>query len=106
MTNICISIDNAEEGMILAEDIFMPNKKMILCKKGTVLTNSMIERLKNVGVESILIEQKLSKEEREEMFQEKMIAIEKAFSHKEEACINMIKNSLINFWRKKFLEDE
>ncbi len=106
MTTVCISIDNAEEGMVLAEDVFMPNKKMILCKKGTVLTDSMIERLRNIGVESILIEQKLGREEREKMLQEKINAIEKAFLYKDGACVNMIKDSLINFWKKKFLEDE
>ena len=57
-----IPITKAKEGMTLAREI-RNEKGIILCQRGTRLSDTMIERLKTMGVETITIATKKSKKE-------------------------------------------
>jgi hypothetical protein len=50
-----INLDNAKEGMILLEDV-LNDRGDIFLKKGTVLTQSLIDRLKSSGASEISVE--------------------------------------------------
>lgn len=50
-----ISLDKAKEGMILAQDV-LNDQGDIFFKKGTALTQSLIERLKSSGLSEISVE--------------------------------------------------
>jgi len=106
MPTVTIPLQKAKPGMVLAEDIYTVNGKMILCKKGTELTEDIIRRIENIGIESIVIEEHMNEEKRKRLLQEKLELIEKAFSTKSGDCLNMIKDALKSFWNKKLSENE
>ena len=106
MPTVSIPLKEAKPGMVLAEDLYMKDGKIILCKKGTVLTDKLIDRFENLGVECILINQDMSEEERKAALEEKLKLIEQAFLNKQGRCVNMIKKALISYWNKKFLTNE
>ena len=74
-----ISLNKAKAGMKLAEDLYTNDGTMILCKKDTVLTDNIIQRLENRGVEKIAVEQTLSEEEKKLLLEEKLNLINNAF---------------------------
>ncbi len=45
----------AAEGMVLAKDVLTPEGR-VLCGKGTVLSDSLIERLKKMEISHVLVE--------------------------------------------------
>ncbi len=106
MPIVTIPLQKAKPGMVLAEDIYTTNGKMILCKKGTELTEDIIYRMENMGIESIVIEEHMDEEKRKKLLQEKLELIEKAFINKKNECLQMIKDALKAFWNKKFAKNE
>jgi len=99
-----ISLNKAKVGMKLAEDLYTNDGTMILCKKDTVLTDNIIQRLENRGVEKIAVEQTLSEEEKKLLLEEKLNLINNAFKDKEGDCVNMLKDAFIELWKRKFEE--
>ncbi len=98
----CIPLEKAKSGMKLAEDVYNHGGKVVLCKKGTLLTEAIIQRLVNMGVEKIVIEESLSTQEMRQLIDEKMRLIEEAFSGKDSECMQMLKEAFLDFWRNKF----
>ena len=72
-----ITLENAEVGMVLAKAI-ANDRGMTLCAEGTPLTEDLIERFRNMEIDSIYVESN------REMTQEEYLAlkqkIEKRFS--------------------------
>ncbi len=102
MPSICISLDKAKSGMRLAEDVCINDGKMVLCKRGAILTDKMIQRFENMGVNKIIIEKSLTEEELKLLLEEKILLIEKAFNGKESPCMIMLKNVFLKFWKNKW----
>ncbi len=50
-----VNIDNAKKEMITAVDLLSPDGRLLL-QKGTVLTATMIEKLKSVGILTLSIQ--------------------------------------------------
>ena len=50
-----IPLDMAKSGMKLAKDVLTDNGR-VLCGQGTELTDSLLSRLDNLGIESITVE--------------------------------------------------
>jgi len=99
---VCIPIEKAQPGMRLAEDISNVTG-MILCRQGTILTETLIERLKNANVEKLIIEEFISEEEARKQFEEKKILINKAFANKSSPSMQMLKEVFLKFWEEKYL---
>ncbi len=77
-----ISISLAAGGMVLAREIRTstePNGR-ILCGKGVVLTESMIERLRKMHIESVAVEGHPVKVEGEPTLDDMLAALDKRFS--------------------------
>ena len=51
----CISIDDAQEGMVLTK-LLTNDKGMVLCSKGTAHTESLIKRFKEMNISVLHIE--------------------------------------------------
>ena len=105
MSTIYLSLNKAKPGMRLAEDLANEGG-MILCKRDTVLTENIIQRLENMGIEKIPVEHSMSDEERETLLKEKLELIDKAFEDKKEDCMEMLKQALTIFWKRKLKANE
>ena len=106
MSTSYLALNKVKPGMKLAEDIYTNNGTMILCRKNTVLTENIIQRLENMGIEKIAIEKSFSKQEKKTLLEEKLELINKAFKDKKGACVKMLKNAFTGFWKRKFEGNE
>lgn len=68
--------------MVLAKDITNPNDAsgMTLCGKGVTLTDSLIRRLEQMGIQSIIVEGHPVKIEGEATLEEMLADLDKRFS--------------------------
>ena len=101
----CISIDDAQEGMILTKPVANDNG-MVLCSKGTALTESLIQRFKTMNTTVLYIETGV--EMTEEDFAKSKDAIEKRFINISSGTIlEKLKISLLkNLEKQKETEEE
>jgi len=78
-----ISLGSAREKMVLAKDITHPKGSTLLpiCKKGTELTQGMIERLAGMGIQSLAIMDHPVKREVDDELQERLDALEYRFKN-------------------------
>ncbi|GEM_PF-2811319 len=97
-----LSVEKLKPGMRLAEDIYRGSA--IFCKKGTVLTEAIIEKLKEIGIEEVSIEEEISKEKMRKFLEEKISLVEEVFKDVDNPCARMIKKAFVEFW-KKLLSD-
>lgn len=67
--------------MVIAKDVMRPDNPegFPVCGKGTILSDSLIERLKQIGVQSITVEGHPVKMEGEVTTEERLAALEKRF---------------------------
>ena len=72
----------AEEGMVLAKDVLTPEGR-VLCGKGTVLSNSLLDRLKKMEISHVLVEGHPVQMEGEKTLQEELQEIDARFSRVE-----------------------
>lgn len=79
MQNIPILL--VSSGMVIAKDVMRPDNPegFPVCGKGTPLSDSLIERLKQIGVQSITVEGHPVKMEGEVSPEEQLAALEKRF---------------------------
>ncbi len=76
----CIPISQAVAGMTLAQDVVKQDAaSRVLCGKGVPLTESLIRRLENMGIKSIVIEGQLLATEGEPSLDDLMAALEFRF---------------------------
>ncbi len=101
MPTACIPLEKAKPGMKLAEDV-VNTAGMVLCRSGTELTEALIQRLENMGVEKVLVEEPMSAEKTRQLLEEKRMLVEEAFKGKNTACMRMLKHAFLNFWEKKY----
>ena len=72
----------AAEGMVLAKDVLTPEGR-VLCGKGTVLSDSLIERLKKMEISHVLVEGHPVQVEGEKTLEEELRDIDARFSRVE-----------------------
>ena len=72
----------AAEGMVLAKDVLTPEGR-VLCGKGTVLSDSLIERLKKMEISHVLVEGHPVQMEGEKTLEEELRDIDVRFSRVE-----------------------
>ena len=72
----------AAEGMVLAKDVLTPEGR-VLCGKGTVLSDSLIERLKKMEISHVLVEGHPVQVEGEKTLEEELRDIDVRFSRVE-----------------------
>lgn len=79
MQNIPINL--AADGMVLAREILRPDKpdSPPICGKGMTLTTGLIEKLKNLGVQSIAVEGRPVMMDGDTTLDEAIAALEKRF---------------------------
>ncbi len=97
MQNIPILL--AVPGMVIAKDVMRPDNPegFPVCGKGTHLSDSLIERLKKTGIQSITIEGNPPKMEGDVSTEEKLAALEKRFRKiSGDPVMNMIKKKFQN----------
>jgi len=95
----CISIENAKEGMVLTKPV-TSDKGMVLCSKGTALSESLIQRFKQMQVTVLYIETGI--EMTEEEFVKEKDAIEKRFTNIEpSSLLGKLKVSLLKNLEKQ-----
>jgi hypothetical protein len=77
-----ISISLAMSGMVLAREVRSSNNpsERILCGKGVVLTESLISRLRHLGVESVAVEGHPVKVEGDQTAEDILAALDQRFS--------------------------
>lgn len=80
MQNIPITL--AAAGMVVAKEIKSSGdpSSMTICGKGVKLTESLIERLQHMGVQSVTVEGHPVKMEGEATLDEMLVALDKRFS--------------------------
>ncbi|MCD6319740.1 MAG: hypothetical protein J7M03_03570 [Candidatus Desulfofervidaceae bacterium] len=101
MSTACIPIEKAKPGMKLAEDV-SSSAGVVLCRRGTMLSESMIERLQNSGIEKIVIEEVMSTEQAQRLLKEKKELLHKAFAKAVSPCMRMLKQVFTSFWEEKY----
>ena len=69
----------AEEGMVLAKDVMTPEDR-VLCGKGTVLTDSLLDRLEKMDIVYITVEGHPVEIPGEKSLKEELRDIEERFS--------------------------
>jgi hypothetical protein len=76
-----IPIGLALPGMVIAKDIMRPDNPegFPVCGKGTTLSDLLIERLKKIGIQALIVEGNLVKMEGEVSTEDQLAAIEKRF---------------------------
>ena len=95
----CIPIDDAQEGMILTKPV-TNDKGMVLCSKGTSLSESLIQRFKQMQISVLYIESGI--EMTEEEFVKAKDTIEKRFIHiKSGSILEKLKISLLKDLEKQ-----
>lgn len=106
MSMVHLSLNKVRPGMKLAEDIYTNNGTMVLCKRNTVLTENIIQRLEDMGIEKIAVEQSMPEKEIETLLGEKLELIDKAFEDKKGDCIKTLKKAFALFWKRKLGSNE
>jgi len=68
-------------GMVIAKEVMKPENPegFPVCGKGTILSDTLIERFKNIGVQSIFVEGHPVKMEGEVSIEDQLAALEKRF---------------------------
>ncbi|HIE64467.1 MAG: hypothetical protein ABGX83_05100 [Nitrospira sp.] len=76
-----ILLESAKEKMVLAKDIAHPGGSDLLpiCRKGTELTQVLIERLTEMGIQSLCVKERPVKLERDDDLQERLDALDDRF---------------------------
>jgi hypothetical protein len=95
-----LSISAARSGQVLAQAVTNANGA-VLCPPGFRLTESVIERLKNAGVESLLIE---GNESQGPTPQERIATLQRRFSGVDDPILMQIEATIEN--RLKILAEE
>jgi len=101
MTTACIPIERAKPGMKLADDV-STSAGVVLCCKGTILSESLIKRLQNSGIGQIVIEEAISVEQAQKLLKEKKELLHKAFMQTTSPCMRMLKQVFMSFWEEKY----
>lgn len=75
-----IGVDQAEEGMVLANDLCDSLDRVIM-KEGAVLTTSYLKKLSRWGIEVLCIESEDEEAVGDEISEERIAAVEKLFAN-------------------------
>jgi hypothetical protein len=97
MQNIPILL--ASSGMVIAKDVMRPDNPegFPVCGKGTTLSDSLIERLKKIGVPSITVEGHPVTMEGDISTEEQLAALEKRFRKiSDDPIMTMVKDKFKN----------
>ena len=95
----CIPIDDAQEGMVLTK-LITNDKGMVLCSKGTSLTESLIQRFKQMQISVLYIETGIDMTEEE--FVKAKDRIEKRFINiRSGSTLDKLKISLLKNLEKQ-----
>ena len=85
--------------MVIAKDVMRPDNPdgFPVCGKGTTLSDSLIERLKQIGIQSITVEGHPVKMEGDISTEEQLAALEKRFRKiSEDPIMTMVKGKFQN----------
>jgi len=87
-----VSITSARAGQLLAKEVTNANGA-VLCPRGLQLTESVIERLRNAGVETLLVE---GGESHGPTTQDRIEALQRRFAHVDDPILLQIKATIEN----------
>lgn len=90
-----IPINQASAGMILAENL-MRNNTVVLMQKGTALDDSVLARLKKLGIDGLTVEEQHAEGEMKELKREHVAVVEAKFrKHRDNPLMDAIRKSTL-----------
>jgi len=101
-----IPLSLAKPGMVLAKEIKREDG-VVLCGKGTILTESILSKLERLNVGRVVVKGKPLKVEGEKGLKERIGDLEKRFSiHRGSEIMEIIKEAVKEAWLRESKEEE